>query len=102
MHKANQSFCPMVLAVSLGLVWGLSAAGLAWIAACCGYGSTIVNVMATVYIGYSTSFLGGLIGLVWGFFDMFIGAVLVIYVYRFLSCYLSKCSAGKEKCCTPD
>lgn len=102
MNKGNSQICPMILALALGIVWGLSAASLAWASALFGYGTAMVNLMGSVYIGFNASFLGGLIGLVWGFFDMFIGAWLVILVYRLIGCMSAKCCSSSESCCTPD
>ena len=99
MHKGGNKLCPMIVALALAIVWSLSIASLAWLAACCGYGKPVVALIGSVYIGYSATFLGGVIGLVWGFADMFIGVWLVFWVYRLLCRMASKCCSPKAGCC---
>ena len=47
-----------------------------------GWGKGIVEVMSSVYIGYSASFLGGIIGAVWGFADGLIGGAIFALIYN--------------------
>jgi hypothetical protein len=52
-----------------------------------GYGIAFLNVWVSIYPGYSISLLGSVIGLVYGFLDMFIGIYLIAWVYKKLSKY---------------
>ena len=102
MGKQNNKVCPMILALSLAVVWALSLTFLAWVCAGFGYGLPMVQLFGSVYLGYDASFVGGLIGFVWGFIDLFIGVWLVVFVYRFFRCVGQRCCASNESCCTPD
>ncbi|VVB85336.1 Uncharacterised protein [uncultured archaeon] len=47
-----------------------------------GWGTKFVDVMSSVYIGFTPSFLGGIIGAVEGFFDGAIGGAIIAFVYN--------------------
>lgn len=64
--------CPKCLALSVGIVWGLAILLTGWIAMT-GWGSDFVSVISSMYTGYDSSFVGGIVGGIWGFF---IGALL--------------------------
>lgn len=68
--------------LALGLVWGVSAALLALFASFLGWGTGMVEVLSSLYIGYAPSTLGAAIGLVWGFIDAFVGGFIVIWLYN--------------------
>lgn len=42
----------------------------------------MVEVMRSVYLGYSASFGGAIVGAIWGFVDGFIAGVLTAWVYN--------------------
>lgn len=72
--------------LSLGLACGITFAmgffllgTTAWLF---NWGNELVRVISSMYIGYSPSFLGSIIGAVWGFFDGFIMAVLIAFLYN--------------------
>jgi hypothetical protein len=44
-----------------------------------------VTLIGRVYRGYSISFTGGLIGMVWGFFDGLIGGAVLAWLYNMLA-----------------
>ena len=68
-------------AVAFGLSWALGTLLLGW-AAGTGWGAGMVNVMSSVYIGYGPSFVGGIIGGVWAFFDGAIGGAILAWIYN--------------------
>ena len=72
---------PLALGTALGVVWMFCAALLA-ITAMFGWGDALVTAMASLYIGYSASIVGAVIGAIWAFFDGFIGGVLIAWVYN--------------------
>ena len=62
--------------LSLGLAIGITCAvyalflGVAaWLF---GWGTSVVEVLASLYIGYDATFLGAIIGTIWAFVDGFI------------------------------
>jgi hypothetical protein len=68
------------LGLSLGIVWGL----MVFIVTLCettrGAGHTISG-LGTFYFGYTVSYPGALVGLVWGFVSGFIGGVVIAWLY---------------------
>ncbi|MGB2982011.1 MAG: bacteriophage holin [Candidatus Zixiibacteriota bacterium] len=69
------------LTVSLGATWGFFVLGLGWVAGF-GWGTRVVEVMSSVYIGYAPCFVGGLIGALWGFLDGAVGGLIIALVYN--------------------
>ncbi len=47
-----------------------------------GWGTVIVEVLSSLYIGYTPSLLGAVIGAVWAFTDGFVGGVIIAWVYN--------------------
>jgi len=76
----------MLNAKNFGLAIGFIAAAYmlvwAWVAAATGWGVDIIRLVATCYLGYSATFVGGIIGAVWGFIDGFVFGWLVAWVYN--------------------
>ncbi len=72
------------LAIALGLTWSSGMLISGW-AAMFGWAGKIVDVMASVYIGFAPTFLGGIIGAAWGFLDGAIGGAIVALIYNFVS-----------------
>ena len=71
----------VALGLALGIIWGASVfLATLWIMAR-GGGQTLV-LLNKFYLGYSVSFLGGLLGLVYGFVDGFIGGWLIALLYN--------------------
>jgi len=69
------------LAIGLGVSWGFAMLFVGW-ASIFGWGSKIVEVMSSLYIGFASSFSGGIIGAIWGFFDGAIGGAIIAFVYN--------------------
>ena len=66
------------------------AAGILWAVACFavglmasyGYGNAFEQVFASIYIGYSSTFSGAIIGGIWAFVDAFIGGYIFAWLYN--------------------
>ena len=69
------------LAVGLGVSWAFFMLFAGWVSIF-GWGTEFVEVMASVYIGFKPSFLGGVIGAIWGFIDGAIGGAIIALVYN--------------------
>lgn len=69
------------LAVALGAVWALGILFVAW-AAAFGWGTALVELMASLYIGYGPGFLGGIVGALWAFVDGAIAGALIAVIYN--------------------
>lgn len=74
------------LGTALGIAFGVLffVVGLLAIT---GYGHEFVSVMGSVYLGYSASFWGSILGFLWGFLDGFIIGVLTAYFYNYYCDY---------------
>jgi hypothetical protein len=72
------------LGLSTGLVWAFCNLLAGW-TAMFGWGGKYVDLMSSIYIGYSASILGGIIGGVWAFLDGLIGGLLIAIVYNKLA-----------------
>ncbi len=68
--------------LAFGFIWAFGAFLLGIMAALSGWGITIVEVLSSLYIGYSPTFVGSIAGAVWGFADGFIFAALVAWLYN--------------------
>ena len=67
--------------LALGILWGASIF-LLGIFSMFDYGRILVDLIAEYYIGYGASFLGSIIGGVWGFIDAFVGGVVLAWLYN--------------------
>ncbi len=71
--------------LSVGIIWGLAMLSLGLINMGSHWGSGIVEVMSTLYIGYKATVLGSIIGGIWAFFDAGIGGVVLAWLYNRLA-----------------
>jgi hypothetical protein len=69
-------------ALSAGIVWGLIVFLSTMMMLLRGYPGGIVSHLGGIYIGYSISFVGSIIGLIWGFISMYVVAWLFCYLYN--------------------
>jgi hypothetical protein len=69
------------LAIGLGVSWAVCILFAGWVSIF-GWGAKFVEVMSSVYIGYAPTFLGSVIGAIWGFIDGAIGGVIIAFVYN--------------------
>ena len=76
------------LALSIGITWAVFMLFLGWVGIT-GWGSSVISVMSSLYIGFVPSFVGGIIGGLWAFLDGAVAGFLIGYFYN-LFC-------GKEK-----
>ncbi len=69
------------LALSVGLCWGGAMLFVGWTATA-GWGVEFVRVMGSVYIGFTPSFTGALVGGIWGFVDGMLAGLIVAVLYN--------------------
>ncbi|MDE1970609.1 MAG: bacteriophage holin [Patescibacteria group bacterium] len=72
---------PKALGVALGVLWALYVF-FAGIFAMYGWGSALVALLSSFYLGYGASFAGALIGAVWAFVDGFVAGAIIAWVYN--------------------
>lgn len=70
------------LGLAFGIMWALGVFILGIMAAAADWGTDIVLLMSSVYLGFDPSFAGSLIGAAWGFADGFVGAVVIAWLYN--------------------
>ena len=70
------------LGLSLGIIWGASVALMGFICMFSGWGCSFVSALGNFYIGYKPTFLGCIIGGIFGFLDMGIGGVIIAWLYN--------------------
>ncbi len=74
-------FSVIGLALGVGIYWGLSMVVAGW-TSIFGWGNDFVSTMASLYVGYEPSFIGGIIGGIWGFADGFIAGGVLAFFYN--------------------
>ena len=80
----NTSCKPAALGIALGSVWGSSVLFIG-LTAMGGWGTSIVQALASFYVGYNATIAGAVIGGIWGFFDGLIGGLLIAWVYNLVA-----------------
>jgi hypothetical protein len=69
------------LSLSMGLVWAFCNLLAGW-TAMFGWAGKYVDLMSSIYIGYTPTWVGGVIGGIWAFFDGAIGGLLIAFIYN--------------------
>lgn len=69
------------MAFGVGVTWGIGIMLLGWVSAA-GWGMKLVEVLSSLYLGYAPTFLGGVIGGLWGFVDGFFAGLVVSLLYN--------------------
>lgn len=78
--------------LAFGITWALGVLLLGFSATFFDWGSNLVSVIGEMYIGYQPTFLGSIIGAIWGFVDLFITGVIIAVIYNFCT----KCCGRSE------
>lgn len=70
------------LAVAGGILWGLYMLFIGWSAWLLGWGTDLVATISSLYIGFEPTFVGGIIGAIWGLVDGAIAGGIIAWVYN--------------------
>jgi len=70
------------LGLSLGLLWGVTVLLATWWLLYWGSPGGTISKIGAFYLGYSFTWVGGLIGFFWGFVDGFICGVIIAWLYN--------------------
>lgn len=96
--KCYARLSPRHLGMAGGLIWGfgiffvtLMALGMP------GYGKAFLESINSVYPGTSVSFSGGILGLIWGTVDGFIGFFLIAWLYNWMISICPFLNRDKDK-----
>jgi len=77
-------------ALTCGLLWGIGLLILTWWIVLFEGSTGTATFIGKMYRGYNLSISGGLIGLLWGFFDGLITGLIFAWLYNLL------CGKSKE------
>ncbi len=72
------------LGMALGTIWGVSIFLVTMWAVVRGHGETL-TLLGGYYLGYSVTYVGAVMGLIWGFIHCFIAGVLTALLYNMFS-----------------
>jgi hypothetical protein len=67
--------------LACGATWGIFMVVIGW-GGIIGWGTSIVDLLSSLYIGLAPTFLGGIIGGLWGFLDGAIGGLVFTLLYN--------------------
>ncbi len=70
------------LALAAGITWGLAIFLITYWFLLRGYEGEMLSRLSNVYLGYSVTWYGGLIGLAYGFVDGLIGGAVLAWLYN--------------------
>lgn len=82
------------LGIAVGLVWGLTIMLATWWLLLNNATGETISKLSKIYLGYSYTWGGAVIGLLWGFVDGFIGGFLIAWIYNLVNKSLSKAKAA--------
>ena len=68
--------------LAIGIIWAAVCFIMSFTAMWWGWCDSMVELMASIYIGYSATVLGAFIGLGWALADGFIGGFFVAWLYN--------------------
>ncbi|VVB87824.1 Uncharacterised protein [uncultured archaeon] len=75
---------PKAFGLTAGIIWGLVILVFTPVSMSTGYATTFLNIIVSIYPGYSISPLGSIIGLIYGFADASIGFYIFARIYNWL------------------
>lgn len=73
------------LALTCGLVWGVGLMLITWWIILFEGATGDITFIGKVYRGFSISFGGSLMGLIWGFVDGAIGGAIFAWIYNYFA-----------------
>ncbi len=84
------------LGVAFGITWGLFILILTWWLLIAGSPGEMVSKLSTIYLGYSYSWGGAVIGFIWGFIDGFVCGFIIAWVYNLVNKFLGKAKLNNQ------
>jgi len=76
---------PSALALTAGIIWGGMVMLATWWVLLFNTGGGTIMKLKNFYLGYDVTFLGGVVGLLWGFVEAFIFGYLIALLYNVFS-----------------
>jgi hypothetical protein len=82
-HKeAEEEIKSVRVGTALGILMSLSIGIFTILTIVTEWGAPLVRIMGSVYLGYSATFLGIIVGMLWGFAKGFLAGYLFILIYQ--------------------
>jgi hypothetical protein len=72
-------------ALTCGILWGLAVMLATWWLLIFDSAGQTISKLGVFYIGYTYSWFGGVIGLIWGFVDGLISGAIFAWLYNLLA-----------------
>lgn len=72
------------VALAGGIVWAGCLFVTTLVSVYTGFAAAFLNGIASIYPGYSITLQGSIIGLIYGFVDVFVGVYIFMWVYKML------------------
>lgn len=69
-------------AIAGGIFWGVALFLTTLVSVYTGFATPFLTSIASIYLGYTISLAGSVIGLIYGFLDVFIGVYIFAWVYK--------------------
>ena len=85
MIMAKKELSVKGLGLTLGIVWGAAVFLVGITSMLYGYGTDFVLLLDSIYVGYTATFGGSIVGAIWGFIDAGIGGVIIAWLYNKLA-----------------
>lgn len=79
--EATRRCSPNALGIAVGILWALYVFSCG-IIAIFGWGAELVSVLSSLYLGYSASFIGAVIGALWAFADGYFAGLIIGWIYN--------------------
>lgn len=70
------------LGLATGILWGVSIFLLTGWFLLLGHPGNLLSKLGGIYLGYSVTWPGAFVGLIWGFLDGFIGGAVLAWLYN--------------------
>ena len=85
LRRINNMLSIRSVALTLGIIGGASMFLLAWWLIIIGNAEGPTTLLERMYIGYSFTPLGSVIGAIWGFVDFGIGGAIFAWLYNLIN-----------------
>ncbi|MFB6212214.1 MAG: bacteriophage holin [Candidatus Magasanikbacteria bacterium] len=73
---------PQKLGTAFGLAWGLLMFFLGLMGALFNWGIELIEIMKSLYKGYTPTFLGSFLGTIWGFISGYLWGFIIAVSYN--------------------
>jgi len=83
--ECNNKLGVMAFGLAFGIMWGVGILFLGLASYWMMWGSSMVTMLGSFYVGFNSTIVGSFIGGLWGFCDGFIGGAVLAWLYNIFS-----------------